>query len=73
MAVTLLFACVVSRRLGVVWIIGGVLAIGFAGGLSFGAWLLRTPVAGRGKWIERYSGIWTLMLYLSLGLLPHVA
>ena len=73
MAVTLLFACVVARRLGVVWIIGGVLAIGFAGGLSFGAWLLRTPVAGRGKWIERYSGIWTLMLYLSLGLLPHVA
>lgn len=30
------------------------------------------PQAGAGKLIERVSGIWTLMLYLGLGLLPRI-
>ncbi|HLZ61072.1 MAG TPA: UbiA family prenyltransferase [Ktedonosporobacter sp.] len=31
---------------------------------------LRHPVAGRGKWIESFSGVWSLLMYLSLGALP---
>jgi 4-hydroxybenzoate polyprenyltransferase len=33
--------------------------------------LLR-PVKGRGKWIEVFSGTWTLSVYASLGVLPLV-
>jgi len=31
---------------------------------------LRKPLSGRGKLIEHFSGIWTLLVYLSLGALP---
>lgn len=31
---------------------------------------LRHPLAGRGKWIESFSGLWSLLVYLSLGVLP---
>jgi|GEM_PF-89116 hypothetical protein len=33
---------------------------------------LRHPAAGRGKWIELFAGSWTLLVYLSLGVLPLV-
>lgn len=33
---------------------------------------LKTPEPGRGKWIERLSGVWTLALYLGLGVAPLV-
>lgn len=33
---------------------------------------LRNPLAGRGKWIESFSGAWTLLIYLSLGVLPLI-
>jgi 4-hydroxybenzoate polyprenyltransferase len=33
-------------------------------------YFLRHPIAGRGKWIESFSGIWSLLVYLSLGALP---
>lgn len=33
---------------------------------------LRHPLAGRGKWIETFAGTWTLLVYLSLGVLPLV-
>jgi 4-hydroxybenzoate polyprenyltransferase len=31
---------------------------------------LRNPVQGRGKWIETTAGVWSLLLYLSLGTAP---
>ncbi len=33
---------------------------------------LRHPLAGRGKWIELFAGTWTLLVYLSLGVLPLI-
>ncbi len=39
--------------------------------LIAGCFLHRT-VAGRGKWIELFSGVWTLLVYLSLGALPLI-
>jgi hypothetical protein len=43
-----------------------VVALAFALGLRF----LRLPVAGSGKPLELLSGLWTLLLYLSLGAIP---
>ncbi|HET8908374.1 MAG TPA: UbiA family prenyltransferase [Ktedonobacterales bacterium] len=43
-----------------------VVALSFALGLRF----LRHPVAGSGKPLELLSGLWTLLLYLSLGAIP---
>jgi 4-hydroxybenzoate polyprenyltransferase len=35
------------------------------------AWqFLRRPDARRAKWIEALSGIWTVLMYLSLGAVP---
>lgn len=33
---------------------------------------LQRPLAGRGKQIETFSGIWTLLVYLSLGVFPLI-
>lgn len=49
-------------------LLGGLLAAAVAIGLAF----LRRPVAGRGKWLTHFSGIWTLALYLGLGAAPLV-
>jgi 4-hydroxybenzoate polyprenyltransferase len=43
-----------------------------AGAAALAASFLRRPLAGRGKWIETFSGTWTLLVYLSLGALPLV-
>ncbi len=43
-----------------------------AGAATIVVSFLRQPVAGRGKWIETFSGTWTLLVYLSLGALPLV-
>jgi 4-hydroxybenzoate polyprenyltransferase len=48
------------------------LAIGFAGAVGIGAWFLRSRLPKRGKYIEVMSGVWSLMLYLSLGFIPMV-
>jgi len=31
---------------------------------------LRAGVRGAGKWLETMAGVWSLLLYLSLGVLP---
>ncbi len=41
-----------------------------AGAAVIATSFLRRPLAGRGKWIETFSGAWTLLVYLSLGALP---
>ncbi len=46
------------------------LGVSAAGALAVGIAFLRNPAAGRGAWIERYAGVWTLTLYLSLGAAP---
>ena len=54
------FAGVVAATLAVL------LLAAFAAAVRF--W--RAPEAGRGKIFELISGLWTLALYLSLGLIP---
>ena len=49
-------------------VLGSVLVIAAVIGLRF----LQQPLPGRSKGIELMSAGWTLLLYLSLGLLPHL-
>jgi len=73
MAVTVGFAYQATSGLGTIaWAVVAVLAAAYAGAILVGMSFLRRPKPGRGKWIERYSGLWTITLYLSLGLLPHL-
>lgn len=52
--------------------VSAVLGLGWIG-LCFVAWrFTRRQPSGAGKRIENASGVWTLLLYLSLGLLPLV-
>jgi 4-hydroxybenzoate polyprenyltransferase len=71
MLATLAFALIVAHRPDRLALIGGVLTCVFIAAIIVGWSFLKSEQPGRGKVIERYSGIWTLALYLSLGLLPH--
>jgi hypothetical protein len=59
-------AGMVGFAVPVAWLLAALLfaAVGLA--LSFA----RAPLAGRGKQLENFSGIWTLLMYLSLGAVP---
>lgn len=72
MAATLAFAVIVATRLGSASIVGGLLVTAFAAAAGVCVAFLRAPRPRRGKWIERFAGVWTLALYLGLGLLPRL-
>lgn len=72
MAVTTVFAMAVSAYLQAAWAVGALLAAALAVGAVIGIVFLHRPVPGRGKQLERFSGVWTLALYLGLGLLPRL-
>lgn len=73
MACTLLFASLAARAVGATWIVAGLLgAIGIAAVMT--ARRLNTaPVAGAGKRAELLSGLWTIAMYLGVGVLPLLA
>ena len=48
------------------------LTIVFVAAVGVCLWFLRSNVPKRGKYIEALSGVWSLMLYLSLGVIPMV-
>lgn len=69
LVVTAIGAALATFQVETPWEIGAyaaVVALSFALGLRF----LRHPVAGSGKPLELLSGLWTLLLYLSLGAIP---
>ena len=72
MAATMICAVVVAAHLHAAWLVGALLVAAFAIGAALGAAFLRGPRPGRGRHIERFSGVWTLSLYLGLGLLPRL-
>jgi 4-hydroxybenzoate polyprenyltransferase len=70
MACTLLFATLAAREVGAAWIVAGLLgAIGIAAVIT-ALGLARAPVAGAGKRAELLSGLWTIAMYLGVGVLP---
>jgi 4-hydroxybenzoate polyprenyltransferase len=67
---TTLFALLAANRIGfgrpIIWLLGLPLAVAASLALLF----LRQPNAKRGHWFEAVAGIWSLLMYLSLGAVP---
>ena len=63
-------ACLAARRIGFVPPLAIALGATFGAAVLIGVRFLRQETPGAGKWIENWSGVWTLALYLSLGPAP---
>jgi 4-hydroxybenzoate polyprenyltransferase len=66
------FGIIIGVQLGRPILIGGVLLGCWAGAIVIGSMFLARQTPRAGKWIENYAGLWTLVLYLGLGLLPRL-
>jgi 4-hydroxybenzoate polyprenyltransferase len=67
---TLGCALVAARRIGFGVPVGCALGLLWAGALGLGGSFVRRAQGKRAKGIETYSGLWTLALYLMLGVVP---
>jgi 4-hydroxybenzoate polyprenyltransferase len=72
MAATVVCALLVAIKLQMLYPIMIALCAAYFGGALIVMRFIAQPVKGRGKWIENYSGLWTIVLYLTLGLLPRL-
>ena len=70
MGLTLACACIAARRIGFFLPLVIVLCLALVGAVLVGIRFLRRQTRGAGAWIETWSGVWTLVLYLSLGPAP---
>ena len=72
MVLALTFVCALqaSRRIGFALPLTIVLGLAFGAAVLVGVRFLRRQTPGAGGWIENWSGVWTLVLYLSLGPAP---
>jgi 4-hydroxybenzoate polyprenyltransferase len=50
--------------------VAAVLGLALVAALWLGLGFAASPTSGRARWIDRLSGLWTLLLYLSLGAVP---
>ena len=64
----MVFALVAARRIGFGLEVGIALAVALAVSLGLGSGYLRKGM--KGKWIEAAAGVWTLVLYGMLGVVP---
>jgi 4-hydroxybenzoate polyprenyltransferase len=67
---TLGCALAAAQRIGFLPAPAAVLAGLFAGAVVLGIRFVMTPHPGRARGIEAWSGVWTLALYLALGVVP---
>ena len=67
---TTLFAWLAAERIGFGRPVLSLLGLLLAAATSLALYFLREPTASRGRWFEAMSGIWSLLLYLSLGAVP---
>lgn len=65
-----IFAIVAAEQIEFLMPVCGAVGLVLAAAVMVGARFLREPVPSRSKWFEIVSGIWTLTVYLSLGLVP---
>ena len=63
-------ATLAGRAVGVQWQVATAGAVALAALLAFAPGFLRQPAPGSGKRFETLSGVWTLAMYLSVGILP---
>jgi len=67
-----LCAAAAGSTIGVGGVVRSVGVGAFAGAVVIGMPFVRDPMAGAGKRFETYSGVWTLVMYFSVGILPLV-
>ena len=65
-------AAAAARTAGVGGIMAGVAGVAVMLAALLGARFLQRPVPGSGKPFELFAGVWTLSMYLSVGILPLV-
>ena len=70
LAATAALAVIAASRIDFLVPVAAVLGTLLAGAALVSWRFLRQPAPRRGKWIEAFSGVWTLLLYLSLGAVP---
>jgi hypothetical protein len=63
-------ATAAAHRLGFAPVAATVFAVGLTAGLVAGVRFLRRPEAPRARLVEKMTGLWTMLLYLTLGALP---
>jgi 4-hydroxybenzoate polyprenyltransferase len=66
------FAYVAAQRIGFAWPVLIILLVLFITDLGVAALFLHGAVPKRGGYVEAMSGIWSLLMYLSLGFIPMV-
>jgi 4-hydroxybenzoate polyprenyltransferase len=67
---TAVAALLAATQIGFALLAALVLALLLCLAVLAGARFLRRPVAARARWFEPFSGVWTLMIYLTLGAVP---
>ena len=70
MGFTLVCASIAARRIDFFLPLVIILCLVLGGAVFVGTHFMRRQTKGAGKWIENWSGVWTLVLYLSLGPVP---
>jgi 4-hydroxybenzoate polyprenyltransferase len=73
MALTWLCAIQVGRRSGHPLLAAAPLAVLLVATAAYALWFLRDPRPGRGRIFELLSGVWTLVLYFAIGIVPYLA
>jgi 4-hydroxybenzoate polyprenyltransferase len=69
-AATAAFACVAARNIHVTPLVASLLLPALLASALAAASFLAGSGRGGGKWIEAISGLWALLIYISLGALP---
>jgi 4-hydroxybenzoate polyprenyltransferase len=70
MAATLAFALIAARRIAFVGPIGITMGVLWLAAAALGYTFLRTVSGKCARLIETWSGVWSLALYLTLGVIP---
>jgi 4-hydroxybenzoate polyprenyltransferase len=71
-ACTAVLAYAAAREIGFARPILILLVVLFLAAACTAMLFLRNPVAKRGRWLETMAGVWSLLLYLSLGFVPVI-
>ncbi|AHG89354.1 UbiA prenyltransferase [Gemmatirosa kalamazoonensis] len=73
LAATATFATVAAAHVGAAWLVAGLLGTLAVVAVVLGARLVSVPSPGAGRRLETLAGVWTIALYLGVGVVPFVA
>jgi 4-hydroxybenzoate polyprenyltransferase len=70
LAATAATGMLAAREIGWLWPVASVLGIGLMLAAALVRGFMHRPAPGSGKTFELFSGLWTILLYLTLGIIP---